>query len=91
MTHDPLCPVNQYLGLPDPMGLATAATCRCELIARVREDQTKILNSRVMYQSGYTDGYMHGEAYGYEKALDHAIACFEEDDVYTAIQALRDL
>jgi hypothetical protein len=44
-----------------------------------------------MYQSGYTDGYMHGEAYGYEKALDHAIACFEEDDVYTAIQALRDL
>jgi hypothetical protein len=37
------------------MGLATAAVCRCELIARVREDQTKILNSRVMYQSGYTD------------------------------------
>ena len=63
----------------------------CAMLNWVREDQTKILNSRVMYQSGYTDGYMHGEAYGYEKALDHAIACFEEDDVYTAIQALRDL
>jgi hypothetical protein len=63
----------------------------CAMLTWVREDQTKILNSRVMYQSGYTDGYMHGEAYGYEKALDHAIACFEEDDVYTAIQALRDL
>jgi hypothetical protein len=40
-----------------------------------------------MYQSGYTDGYAHG----YEMALDHAIACFEEDDAYTAIQALRDI
>jgi hypothetical protein len=87
MTHDTLCPINQYLGFPDPLGLANAATCRCELIARVREDQTKILNSRVMYQSGYTDGYAHG----YEMALDHAIACFEEDDAYTAIQALRDI
>jgi hypothetical protein len=37
------------------------AFCICyELDAcekRVREDQTKILNSRVQYQSGYTDGY----------------------------------
>ena len=59
----------------------------CAALRWVREDQTKILNSRVMYQSGYTDGYAHG----YEMALDHAIACFEEDDAYTAIQALRDI
>lgn len=59
----------------------------CAALRWVREDQTKILNSRVMYQSGYADGYAHG----YEMALDHAIACFEEDDAYTAIQSLRDI
>ena len=67
----------------------------CAMLTWVREDQTKILNSRVMYQSGYTDGYTDGYAdgyaHGYEMALAHAIACFEEDDAYTAIQALRDI
>jgi hypothetical protein len=78
--HDELCPVTE----PQPFWKQCPW---CDLIAAVREDQTKILNSRVMYQSGYTDGYAHG----YEMALDHAIACFEEDDAYTAIQALRDI
>jgi hypothetical protein len=59
----------------------------CAALRWVREDQTKILNSRVMYQSGYADGYAHG----YDMALDHAIACFNEDDAYTAIQSLRDI
>ena len=38
MIHDSLCPVNQYVGFPDPFGLASAAECRCKLIAKVRED-----------------------------------------------------
>lgn len=38
VTHDPLCPINQYRGFPDPTGLAAAAVCRCDLIANVRED-----------------------------------------------------
>jgi hypothetical protein len=38
MNHDPMCPVNQYIGFPDPFGLASAAECRCALIARVRQD-----------------------------------------------------
>jgi hypothetical protein len=83
MTHDPLCP---YIEDTDGV-IYSWNECECDLIAAVRQDQTKILNSRVMYQSGYTDGYAHG----YEMALDHAIACFEEDDAYTAIQALRDI
>jgi hypothetical protein len=29
----------------------------CAALRWVREDQTKILNSRVMYQTGYTDGW----------------------------------
>jgi hypothetical protein len=81
MTHDPLCPY-----IEDTDGVIYAWNeCECDLIAAVRLDQTKILNSRVMYQSGYTDGYAHG----YDMGLDHAIACFDEDDAYTAIQILR--
>ena len=39
VTHDPLCPVNQYRGFPDPTGLAAAAACRCDLITKVRQDE----------------------------------------------------
>jgi hypothetical protein len=52
MTHDPQCPFVKplYQG-------ACGGECHCTLIAAVRLDQTKILSSRVMYQTGYTDGW----------------------------------
>jgi hypothetical protein len=53
MTHDPLCPY-----IEDTDGVVYAWNeCECDLIAAVRNDQTKILNTRVQYQSGYADGY----------------------------------
>lgn len=52
--HDPLCRAYYQANMsPD--------ICRsCDLILAVRLDERKILNSRVMYQSGYTDGYSDG-------------------------------
>lgn len=41
MNHDPLCPVNRFIGFPDPTGLAEIAECRCRLIATVREEENK--------------------------------------------------
>lgn len=39
MEHDHLCPWLLESGLPDKFGMMEAATCRCDLIARVREEE----------------------------------------------------
>jgi hypothetical protein len=35
--HDPLCPSLLEKGLPDKFGMMERASCRCDLISRVRE------------------------------------------------------
>ena len=78
-THDPLCPVNQYRGFPDPTGLATAAACRCDLIAMVREDERR---ERVMLK----------EALDYYKApVTQAVRQGWYEGVSDCIAALRAL
>jgi hypothetical protein len=59
MTHDLLCPY-----IEDTDGVIYAWNeCECDLISAVRQDQTKILNSRVMYQTGYTDALVMVKQY----------------------------
>jgi len=39
MTHDPLCPSLLDASLPDKFGMMEKATCRCDLITKVRDSE----------------------------------------------------
>lgn len=39
MTHDQMCPSILDASLPDKFGMMEKATCRCDLIAKVRADE----------------------------------------------------
>ena len=41
MNHDPSCPSLLDAGLPDKFGMMERASCRCDIIVRVREVERK--------------------------------------------------
>ena len=57
MTHDTLCPSLLDAGLPDKFGMMERASCRCDLIARVREDMAAkyLIADREHYAAGLRD------------------------------------
>lgn len=51
--HDPLCPSLLEKGLPDKFGMMERASCRCELILKVRNDQIKKITGHSMSCSAH--------------------------------------
>lgn len=58
MTHDPLCPSLLGKGLPDKFGMMERASCRCDLLARVRADErAAALRDAVEAIKGFVDRF----------------------------------
>lgn len=82
MRHDPLCEANEYGETYD---------CDCRKIAAVREDERKSDASGILYlnQTQMNDVLAEMRRVGYAAALRDALACFDQDDAYAAIEALQ--
>ena len=84
--HDPMCPSNEPANLP---------LCRCDLIARVRDDE-RDKHIKGVWDNGYTHGYAACKsdaveavkgvtAYAY---LGTPLSVVQRDEAVAAIEAL---